>query len=693
MSFDLTNLSNADLEVLHKSLHADVADPVKVQAHHLVTTELLVRGLDHGHKGDEWNRAVIEVGVENNVPVNKAFDGIPSDVVDTVNVELGYPESVSKTTILTVDGYTLKFDTVAKDAPMNMNDPEPEDALNETQSAIYEFLESLTETVGKFNKGCGANGAHYMEENPFMSEGLMCANCVFYEGGQGCEIVEGQIDHCALCKFWIIPENLLNGMSKHMQGKHDQSTHGDWAHGSSVSGSDFQAITKILSKKTVRLSYNDGYDSGRELKRTNSNPFAIPAVMKRHEELHGLLDNFRKGSDSLTNGVYADQIVTDAGFFDALNGSKRRYRRLLVDPIPQLSTIPLLKHLAGQHDQSTHGSWAKSPAGEGLHAPEAGSNKIYRDTAEGGGNYGGVKRGTSTPEATGGYKYGIPEAITGKEWGGSESITPSDSAWHHLMPNPNYTTTNGQLKYVFTPERLKLHEEIVHTFVDGTKSQKNPTYYLIGGGPASGKTTMIRKGKVGVPQPITDPATDAFISSGDAVQVNADMVKTMIPEMKRMSTSTSMADFKGAGTHTHEESSMLAKAIEKAGLAKRADIVYDSTGNGKFENLLGKIDTARQKGYVVKAFYATVSVSEAIRRSNNRAKTERRYVPHSVIRKIHKGVSLTAPLAFEANAFDEWKLVSTEGFNATVIAQGGKNTPKVVFNQGMWDNFIEKGHA
>jgi hypothetical protein len=100
--------------------------------------------------------------------------------------------------------------------------------LNETQKMLYETLEAVVDRVGSFDQGTGANGAHYMEENPFIEEGMVCANCVFYEGGQGCEIVTGLIDPMALCKFWIIPEDLLT-VRKHRAGQHDQSSHGSWA--------------------------------------------------------------------------------------------------------------------------------------------------------------------------------------------------------------------------------------------------------------------------------------------------------------------------------------------------------------------------------------------------------------------------------------------------------------------------------
>jgi hypothetical protein len=50
-----------------------------------------------------------------------------------------------------------------------------------------------------------------MEENPFNSEGLNCANCIFYEGGKGCHIVSGEIEPTAICKFWIIKDELVGG--------------------------------------------------------------------------------------------------------------------------------------------------------------------------------------------------------------------------------------------------------------------------------------------------------------------------------------------------------------------------------------------------------------------------------------------------------------------------------------------------
>ena len=81
--------------------------------------------------------------------------------------------------------------------------------LNPRQFVMYETLEQIAEEFGMWNQGAGADGAHYMTENPFASEGMNCANCVFYEGGRKCEIVEGDIAPTAICKLWVIRESLI----------------------------------------------------------------------------------------------------------------------------------------------------------------------------------------------------------------------------------------------------------------------------------------------------------------------------------------------------------------------------------------------------------------------------------------------------------------------------------------------------
>ena len=86
----------------------------------------------------------------------------------------------------------------------------PEDLveLQSIQQAQYSFHEAQIAEYGQYDQGIGAYGAHYGPNSPFANEGIVCANCVYYEAGL-CEIVQGNINPQGICKFWIIPESSL----------------------------------------------------------------------------------------------------------------------------------------------------------------------------------------------------------------------------------------------------------------------------------------------------------------------------------------------------------------------------------------------------------------------------------------------------------------------------------------------------
>jgi len=105
---------------------------------------------------------------------------------------------------------------VAQDARTDMNDETRsiDDGIYPfapVQRDLYDKLESITEVFGQFDQTSGAQGSHYMADNPFAVDGIACSNCAFYDGPRACEIVAGDIDPNAVCKFWIIPESLLTG--------------------------------------------------------------------------------------------------------------------------------------------------------------------------------------------------------------------------------------------------------------------------------------------------------------------------------------------------------------------------------------------------------------------------------------------------------------------------------------------------
>ena len=95
-------------------------------------------------------------------------------------------------------------------------DPDPTKAvkvltpegLSPRQESIVTALSDIVATSGKFSTGISEAGAHYCADSPWDDEGVICANCVFYQGG-ACQIVNGMIDPEGICKFWVIPEKAL----------------------------------------------------------------------------------------------------------------------------------------------------------------------------------------------------------------------------------------------------------------------------------------------------------------------------------------------------------------------------------------------------------------------------------------------------------------------------------------------------
>jgi HK97 family phage prohead protease len=82
--------------------------------------------------------------------------------------------------------------------------------LNERQLTQYENTEAVVEKFGQYDQTAGADGCGYQAESEQASDGIACANCVFFMEGM-CEVVAGEIAAAGLCKLWVIPAGLLEG--------------------------------------------------------------------------------------------------------------------------------------------------------------------------------------------------------------------------------------------------------------------------------------------------------------------------------------------------------------------------------------------------------------------------------------------------------------------------------------------------
>lgn len=244
-----------------------------------------------------------------------------------------------------------------------------------------------------------------------------------------------------------------------------------------------------------------------------------------------------------------------------------------------------------------------------------------------------------------------------------------------------HLTKNANGEWQFTPERQALHDRIVEDAVKDVPRSENPTYYMMGGGPGTGKSTVLESGLVDAPRE----------GSGRAVEVNSDNVKQKLPEYATM---TAAGDT-GAAAFTHEESSYVTKRIQAAAMERKQDIVLDGTGDSKAESVNSKINSARANGYQVVANYVTVPTEVAIERANARARDVNsssfgRFVPESVMRATHAGVSEVFPQV--AGNFDRVNLWDNTGRTPKLLARGGKGALEIV-DQAGYQAFLDKARG
>lgn len=92
------------------------------------------------------------------------------------------------------------------------SEPEAEEpsagVLSTNNYDLYEAIKNNAAENGPWPQD-GADGAHYFKRSMFGNEGIKCENCVFYNNGGTCDVVEGEIASEGICKLWIIPEEKL----------------------------------------------------------------------------------------------------------------------------------------------------------------------------------------------------------------------------------------------------------------------------------------------------------------------------------------------------------------------------------------------------------------------------------------------------------------------------------------------------
>jgi hypothetical protein len=76
---------------------------------------------------------------------------------------------------------------------------------------LAEALVEITKKYGKFNSDDTGVWAGYesARENDHIEQGVMCANCILYEGGTSCKIIAAEVEPGGYCRFALIPDGIV----------------------------------------------------------------------------------------------------------------------------------------------------------------------------------------------------------------------------------------------------------------------------------------------------------------------------------------------------------------------------------------------------------------------------------------------------------------------------------------------------
>lgn len=221
-------------------------------------------------------------------------------------------------------------------------------------------------------------------------------------------------------------------------------------------------------------------------------------------------------------------------------------------------------------------------------------------------------------------------------------------------------------------DREILHQQIEDRFFVGKHPVRNPETYIMGGGPAAGKSTVLQSGGVVIPE--------------NTVSVDTDYIKTMIPEYER----ELALDNPAASLVVHEESSYLAKRISFRAVKEGYNVVKDGTGDNSIEHLQAQILALGGGDRPVHGVYVTIPIEEAIRRSDLRGEQTGRFVPHKVMIDTHRGVSRVFPEAVKKNAFTTVKLFDNSFSPPVLVAEKRDGEVFRVINEDLYAAFLAK---
>jgi predicted ABC-type ATPase len=218
----------------------------------------------------------------------------------------------------------------------------------------------------------------------------------------------------------------------------------------------------------------------------------------------------------------------------------------------------------------------------------------------------------------------------------------------------------------YTKERQALHRAIVAKYLANTTPVDSPLSTILGGGPASGKSSAV-----------TDHE--------NTVHVDTDKIRAELPEYQEQ-----VGINKAISAYTHEEASEIAKMLTKAAAEGNRNVLLDGTGDGTISKLAERVTFLRSKGYRVVGKYTVLDPDIAMVRMLERGKLTGRYVPEDFLRDTHRAVARVVPEAVRRGLFDDLEVYDNSTTRRLIArARGGVLD---IYDPVLWAAFLRRSN-
>lgn len=260
----IKKMSDRVLLLTHDNLHRQTIDDNVVLVHHLIANEIRKRKLQHDDSDSALHGKVVSMSALT-MRVDQLNKQLSETEVRTI-AEMALRNGtkfVDVHELLTAQGWSLgampsmkNMHDESEKLEMESDDYDDESLpfLTSRQNALYSEFCAIVDEMGQFSQDASPDGCGYTmpADNALKSKGLKCGNCVFFEGGGRCHLVQGDIAVDGLCKLWIIEGLKVRKAGDNNDVKKELKT-GDFVSWQSSGGTARGRITRIVREGSLAV--------------------------------------------------------------------------------------------------------------------------------------------------------------------------------------------------------------------------------------------------------------------------------------------------------------------------------------------------------------------------------------------------------------------------------------------------------